>query len=660
MHGPRRYLSLLLLGLLLAQPVFGDGEQSLSEIDTLIRMRDYPQAVRRLEPLAAKGNPEALYRLAGLYRIGRGVGKNFDIAKSLYLEAAGAGHAEAQFALALLLEKSTGARSQVEAREWYRRAAAQGHQRAREKLAGMREPGEADIRNVSRTEIFDAIRHNDATLIESLIAGGVDLNLVDGQGNSTVMVALIAGWPGLAATLIRNTEWQPRSNALGDGPLHIAVVRDYRDVVAALLASRVNINQPDARGNSALLLAVRNQNVELVETLLENGADPGLRNQKGQSAVDLAYSPDHARIQAVFASRGIGPQPVQRADGDDELQRFAETARQKGSRYTGWPMLCLAIELGENGVSNRLIAERRGLEEAGPGGNRALHVAARKADSRSLKQLLAQGAEINARNRKNETPLYLAAESNCLDCVKLLLARGADPSIANSGGVTPLEIAVQNGGSRIGAALLATNTAYAGIHRVLFLAVENRLQALGRLLIPLDTELARLDDKRRSLLWHAADRGLQDTVAQLLATRKIDVNQRDTSGRDALAQAVAGGHLEIAGMLLAAGANLSTRTEEGNSLLILAVSAQRPEMVNYLLQRKVALDTRNSSGDTALILAAGNGQLRIVEMLIDAGADLKIRNNDDFNAFQVASHSGHEQIAKLIHDRSGLVFKIFN
>ncbi|MGD8839669.1 MAG: ankyrin repeat domain-containing protein [Gammaproteobacteria bacterium] len=660
MTGSRLHLCAVLISLLLAQPVWGNSEQSLAEIESLIRMRDYEGAARRLAPLAVEGNPEAQYRLAGLYRIGKGVRKNLDRAESLYLEAARAGHADAQFSLALLLEKSAGDGSPAEAREWYGKAAAQGHRRAREKLAQWQEKENSGPQRIGRAGIFDAIRHNDVALIESLIDSGADLNLVDGQGNSTVMEALIAGWPGLAATLIRKTEWQKRANAVGDSPLHIAVGRDYREVVEALIATPVDINRADARGNTALMLAVEHRNLDLIGLLLQYGADPGLRNSQQRSAVDLAYQADNPAIGAVFARLGIEPRTVQPADSDDKFQRLAGAVRQKNSRYYGWPLLNLAIELGESGISNRLIAGHRELEATGPGGNRALHIAARRGDRGSLKRLLAQGAKVDARNRRNETALYLAAEAKCLECVELLLDKRADPAIATTAGVTPLEIAVQNGASKIAAALLATNTGYAGIHRVLALALENGMEDLARQLIPLDTELASLDGKRRSLLWQAAERGLQDTVSQLLAMRKIDIDQRDANGHGALARAVIGGRLKIAGMLLDAGAQSTSRTGEGNTLLMLAVTSRKPAMVAYLLHRGIDVDARNNSGDTALTLAAARGPVRVVEMLLDAGADPKIRNNDEVNAFQVANDSGHARIAKIIHDRSSLVFKLFN
>ena len=101
-----RRLLLILTCLLLPLAAWGDARQSLDEIAKLIRLRDYSQAVLRLESLAKKGNAEAQYRLAGLYRNGKGVMKDLDQALDLYRASAQKGHAGAQFALALLIEKS--------------------------------------------------------------------------------------------------------------------------------------------------------------------------------------------------------------------------------------------------------------------------------------------------------------------------------------------------------------------------------------------------------------------------------------------------------------------------------------------------------------------------------------------------------------------------
>ncbi len=59
--------------------------------------------------------------------------------------------------------------------------------------------------------------------------------------------------------------------------------------------------------------------------------------------------------------------------------------------------------------------------------------------------LLANKAEIDARDDSGATPLYQAASWGRLPVVDLLLRKGADAALANKEGVTPLQAAIANG-----------------------------------------------------------------------------------------------------------------------------------------------------------------------------------------------------------------------
>ncbi len=633
---------------------------SLDEIEKLIRQRNYAVAAQRLKPLADGGNPEALYRLAGLYRAGKGLRKDLDAATKLYRRSAGAGYADAQFALALLLEKSGSPSANAEAREWYQKAAEQEHRRALAKLQQQRESSMVAKRSTGQAEIFDAIRHNDTTLINSLISNDVDLNLTDTRGNSTLMTALVAGWPRLALDLVARSTQLEQVNLRGDRPISIAADRGYTEVVAVLLDKNVNPNRAGTQGNTALMLAVKNDHATIVKMLLDRGADHSLVDDKNRSAVDLAYHAGSKASRAVFAARGIKPGPAPVQDSSEELARLKRALDNRGDRYEGWPLLNVAIELGETSVSDRLIALKSDLDATDSDGNNALHVAARGADIATMKKLISAGANVNALNHEKETALYLVVTTGIAEGVDILLESGADPSIATRSGATPLEAAVRNNRTGITVALLRHKTGYSGIHRALLIAVQNRMEKLSRVLIGRDKSLGSLDDEQRSVLWHCADKGLFDTAALLLDSGKIDIDRKDVNGYSPLAQAVKKNHFDMLRLLVDAGADLDVQTLQGNTLLMLAVQSENPAAVDYLLTRDSRIDAQNSVGETALMLAAAGAQNRIIEMLIAAGADLKLRNNEDLNAFQIADNAGHKDTAQLIHDRSNFVFKLFN
>ncbi len=111
----------------------------LNEAAAAILRKDYPAAVRLLEPLAAAGNPIAQTRLGLLYYHGHGVRESDAMALRWFERAARQGHAEAQFHLANLhayglSDPAPGQDPQRLAAQWYFEAARQGHAQAQYSL----------------------------------------------------------------------------------------------------------------------------------------------------------------------------------------------------------------------------------------------------------------------------------------------------------------------------------------------------------------------------------------------------------------------------------------------------------------------------------------------------------------------------------------------
>jgi ankyrin repeat protein len=648
---------LLLLLLILSDPAVGSDAAVLTEIDKLVRLRDYSGAASRLHELLITGSPEASFRLANLYRSGKGVSRDLEKSRELYRKAALAGHAQSQFVLARLTEKSYGL---AEARKWYRMAAAQGHTHAASRLEQADEMVADAPGDIGRSEIFNAIQHNDVALIDTLIERSVNLDLVDAQGNTSLMAALLAGWPHLAARLIPEIRYPGQANANGNMPLQLASRRGYSGIVVALLDRGVDVDQRDARGNTALMTAIKNGHTEIAGLLLERGAKTALVNNKKQSAIDIAVAVGNAQGRVLLASHGVKPRDPVKSVAAISLTGFRAAVNKHGARYLGWPLLNIAIELGEIQVANQIIAQGPDLAATDPEGNSALQIAARNADAAHLRQLLTRGAEPNAVNNKQETALYLAVDAKCLQCVKLLIDRRADVSIGTDVGVTPLEAAIRTRQAEVARLLLAEGGDYAGIHRGLLLAMRKKLDQIASEMVERDGSLATTDANGRSVLWHSADQGLEITTTKIVGSGKIDLDRQDKNGYGAISQAIVKGHFSIVRLLADEGASMVLRTAAGNNLLLLAVLGRRPEIIEFLLARLDDVNARNNAGNTALMLAAASAQNGVVQKLIAAGADLQLRNGEDMNAFQIATESGHPDTAQLIHDNSHPLFKLFN
>jgi uncharacterized protein len=157
-----------MLAIALSLTIVGARADDLQDATAAIHRKDYPTAVRLLEPLAQRGDAAAQLRLGLLYYHGHGVRESdaaalqwFEraarqglveaqfhlgnmyayglatlppdtdahrLAAQWYFEAARSGHAEAQYSLGILFLTGTGVQQDAgEARQWITRAAAQGH-----------------------------------------------------------------------------------------------------------------------------------------------------------------------------------------------------------------------------------------------------------------------------------------------------------------------------------------------------------------------------------------------------------------------------------------------------------------------------------------------------------------------------------------------------
>ena len=121
-------------------------EDSLPEEEMLARAyaclegkgvpQDKAEAARWFRKAAGQGHGEAQYRLAMLFLSGDGVGRDMAEAVRWFRKAAGQGHGEAQYRLAMLLLSGDGVRRDTaEATRLFRKAAEQGHAKAQFELA---------------------------------------------------------------------------------------------------------------------------------------------------------------------------------------------------------------------------------------------------------------------------------------------------------------------------------------------------------------------------------------------------------------------------------------------------------------------------------------------------------------------------------------------
>ena len=147
----------------------------------------------------------------------------------------------------------------------------------------------------------------------------------------------------------------------------------------------------------------------------------------------------------------------------------------------------------------------------------------------------------------------------------------------------------------------------------------------------------------------AAMRGDRQAVRTALQ-RKADVNAAQVDGTTALHWAVERDDLEMADILIRAGARVDVRTREGVMPLQLAAVNGSAQMLDRLL--KAGADPNaplTAASDTALMMAARTGKPEAIRVLVEAGANVNAKESwGGTTALMWAVSEGHPEAARVL------------
>jgi len=229
-------------------------------------------------------------------------------------------------------------------------------------------------------EIFEACTKGNLKAVEALIAGGTDLNQLGPDQNT---------------------------------PLMIAITFDQSDVTKALINGGAKLDLKNKDGTTALISAAFFGQPEVVKLLLEKGADINAKNNTGSTALASAEAPwELAKGILDFLSAIVyGPAGV-----------AVDYERVKAGRP----------------VCAQILREAGG-NAAAPAGGGTLIDAVYNEDLAAVKKLIAEGANVNMRKADDgSTPLHVAVFVCNIEIVKVLLAAKADVNAKDNKGQTPV------------------------------------------------------------------------------------------------------------------------------------------------------------------------------------------------------------------------------
>ena len=294
-----------------------------------------------------------------------------------------------------------------------------------------------------------------------------------------------------------------------------------------------------------------------------------------------------------------------------------------------------------------------GLPISGPELRKRMFEAAKSGDAAKMERFLSAGADVNARDENNDTPLIVGARYGRSAVVKLLLSKkGVDPDATNHSRRTALIVAAERGASDIVKLLLkagaGVNVKSAdGFTPSALAGREGHLETV-KLLLDKGADIKARTDNGKTCLILASSRGRLDVVKLLLENR-ADINATDLDGGTALTEAARHGQAEIVRLLLDAKAAILAKSSgfSEKQLLLATLKGDRGR-IKDLLRLGASVNAQTDSGDTAFTLAVGLADLKTIKLFVGHGADVNFKMGGGLTPLLLAANAGRQSVVELL------------
>ncbi|KAL0964507.1 hypothetical protein UPYG_G00324800 [Umbra pygmaea] len=451
-------------------------------------------------------------------------------------------------------------------------------------------------------------------------------------------------------------------NQNGLNALHLASKEGHVEVVAELLKLGANVDAATKKGNTALHIAALAGQTEVVKELVTNGANVNAQSQNGFTPLYMAAQENHLEVvrfllennssQSMATEDGFTPLAVALQQGHDQVVSLLLENDTKGK--VRLPALHIAARKDDTKAAALLLQNDHNADVESKSGFTPLHIAAHYGNINVATLLLNRGAAVDFMARNDITPLHVASKRGNSNMVKLLLDRGSKIDAKTKDGLTPLHCGARSGHGQVveilldrGAPILSkTKNGLSPLH----MATQGDHINCVQLLLQNDVPVDDVTNDYLTALHVAAHCG-HYKVAKLIVDKKANPNAKALNGFTPLHIACKKNRIKVMELLLKHGASIQAVTESGLTPIHVAAFMGHENIVNSLTHHGASPNTTNVRGETALHMAARAGQVDVVRYLLQNGAKVETKAKDDQTALHISSRLGKVEIVQQLLQR---------
>uniref|UniRef100_A0A8C9MK64 Ankyrin 3 n=1 Tax=Serinus canaria TaxID=9135 RepID=A0A8C9MK64_SERCA len=371
-------------------------------------------------------------------------------------------------------------------------------------------------------------------------------------------------------------------------------------------------------------MAAQENHLEVVKFLLDNGASQSLATEDGFTPLAVALQQGHDQVVSLLLENDT-----------------------KGK--VRLPALHIAARKDDTKAAALLLQNDHNADVESKSGFTPLHIAAHYGNINVATLLLNRGAAVDFTARNDITPLHVASKRGNANMVKLLLDRGAKIDAKTRDGLTPLHCGARSGHEQVvemlldrGAPILSkTKNGLSPLHMATQGDHLNCVQLLIQHNVPVDDVT---NDYLTAL--HVAAHCGHYKVAKVLLDKKANPNAKALNGFTPLHIACKKNRIKVMELLLKHGASIQAVTESGLTPIHVAAFMGHVNIVSQLMHHGASPNTTNVRGETALHMAARAGQTEVVRYLVQNGAQVEAKAKDDQTPLHISARLGKADIVQ--------------